>query len=921
MRKKKLAGTLALFALAAALSCGGNVKAFEGEELAFSQESGYYKNAFSLTISVPEGADNITKILYTLDGSEPREGDPSTKQYTEPISVKSLKGNAAVLTTNDNAYEFVDGWAGAYTPSVSKLDRAFIVRAAGVKDDGTLTKISTRSYFVSNDIKNEYKNCAVMSIVTDPDNLIDGDKGIYVKGNTYNAISAPGDEDLKNYANFMQSGKEWERAAYVDFFDGKDTAEFSQGIGIRIHGGYSRRNQQKSLNVYFRDTYDYGTKNLKGYELFPDIKQVYDDKNSTYSDAVTNKFKSVMLRNGGNDVDYTKFQDAFIQQMVSDKNFTTQGARPCMLYLNGEYWGLYNLTEKYSDKYLEEKFGVSDKNIMVYKDLELDEGEDPDGAALKELMDLGNLDMTKEENYQKFLDLVDVDSFVDYYATEVYINNNDWWSGCNAKTPNNNICFWKVADPSQEVNADGSVNPFADGKWRYMLFDTEWSMSIYNSTQAGPEYDSIKYHALGEVDKNNSADEGRTQANGSPVFRAVFKNADFRKRFFTALLDIRNYNFNPSRCSSVLNAYSSLYSPLMEKHRIRWNTGEISQRVSSIKSFISKRQDYSLTMIENNSTELTKEKRVNVEVLSNVADRVTVNSIEPEITDRWFQGVYYKEYPVSLKAKDVEGYSFDRWDITGAEIIDGDKQEITVKFTSDKAKLVAMYKEESGAEPTLKPTPEPTPTPTPAPTRRPGWGWGDIFTPAPSVTPSPTKAPTEAPTKTSAPTNTPAVNNTQAPASQTAVPVVQTQAPDSVKDEKVTEFVVEKLKYKVIASNEVAVTSNGSIKTKNVVIPPTVKYKGVTYKVTEIDTNAFKSCKTIVKITVGSNIRAIGKNAFMNCKKLKTINVKSKKIKLVSKGCLKGINKKAVIRVPKAKKSLYSKLFAKKGQKSTVLIK
>lgn len=106
-------------------------------------------------------------------------------------------------------------------------------------------------------------------------------------------------------------------------------------------------------------------------------------------------------------------------------------------------------------------------------------------------MALGNLDMTKAANYQKFQDMVDIDSYVDYCAAEIYINNNDWWSGCNDETPHNNIQFWKVADTSIE---DAS-NPYADGKWRYMLYDTEWSMGIYNSNEASARYDSIKNHA------------------------------------------------------------------------------------------------------------------------------------------------------------------------------------------------------------------------------------------------------------------------------------------------------------------------------------------------------------------------------------------------------------------------------------------
>ena len=151
--------------------------------------------------------------------------------------------------------------------------------------------------------------------------------------------------------------------------------------------------------------------------------------------------------------------------------------------------------------------------------------------------------MTKPENYNKFLSIVDVDSYIDYYATEIYINNNDWWSGCNSSSPHNNLMFWKVADSARE----NPNNPYADGKWRYMLFDTEWSMGIYNSEQASAEYDSIKYHAMGEPDPFNDADWGRVEPNGDPVFRAVFKNAEFREKFTNTLLDLRNWNFDYER--------------------------------------------------------------------------------------------------------------------------------------------------------------------------------------------------------------------------------------------------------------------------------------------------------------------------------------------------------------------------------------
>ena len=230
---KKMGFAVNLIIMAAfvfAFSLGSvNVLAFEGEDLTFSNESGYYANAFSLTIS----GEGVCRILYTLDGSEPVEGSASTKEYSGHIKVENLKGRNVVLSTNGNASKFTDnGWANV--PSASQLDRATIVRAVGVRADGTKTRTSTKSYFIKNNIKNSYAGCAVMSVVTDPDNLLDSEKGIYVSGKLYDE-SSKSESDLKALANFMQSGKEWERPAFVEFFSGENIPLVSTGAGIRIH--------------------------------------------------------------------------------------------------------------------------------------------------------------------------------------------------------------------------------------------------------------------------------------------------------------------------------------------------------------------------------------------------------------------------------------------------------------------------------------------------------------------------------------------------------------------------------------------------------------------------------------------------------------------------------------------------------------
>ena len=83
---------------------------------------------------------------------------------------------------------------------------------------------------------------------------------------------------------------------------------------------------------------------------------------------------------------------------------------------------------------------------------------------------------------------------------------------------------------------------------------------------------------------------------------------------------------------------------------------------------------------------------------------------------------------------------------------------------------------------------------------------------------------------------------------------------------------------------------------------------------------AGKSRKKLTSVTVGKNVVKIGTRAFAGCGKLKKITIRSTRLKKVGSGALKGINKKAVIKVPKKKRKGYKKLFKNKGQKKTVKV-
>lgn len=131
-----------------------------------------------------------------------------------------------------------------------------------------------------------------------------------------------------------------------------------------------------------------------------------------------------------------------------------------------------------------------------------------------------------------------------------------------------------------------------------------------------------------------------------------------------------------------------------------------------------------------------------------------------------------------------------------------------------------------------------------------------------------------------------------------------------------------KLYYKVLSveKREAAVVKPVKKTEKSLTIPASVKLEGVSCTVVQVAKNAFKGNKKLTKVTVGANVQVTGKNAFYGAKSLKRIVIRSKKLKKASPSSIRGISKKAVIQVPRAKKKAYTKLFKIKG-KSGVKIK
>ena len=518
----------------------------------FSAESGMYKEGFDLAIT----AENSEKIYYTLDGSDPQSSDTRI-EYTEPIDVHDRTGEKNVLSAVPS--EKICIGANGPVPSDSAVDKATVIRACSADADGIYSGTVTKSDFVGDKVCS-YGDIPILSVTTDYDNLFDYETGIYCNGKVWDEFHAANPDKTNSWevqTNSTQRGREWERECHIDLIESDGSVAISQDCGMRIQGGASRTQLQKSLRFYARS--DYGEKSFK-YPLFSDA---VDEKGK-----VINKYKTFVVRNGGNDAPMLKFTDNYIQRMVGDMNFTTQHGRGVLVFLDGEYWGVYIMQEDYKEEYYEEHYGVNPDDISMVKCWEPEIGE---WDAVNEFIDLckyaGEKKMT-DERYEYICSKLDIDSFADYMATELYISNADW--------PNNNWAVWRVNTPV----GDGAN----DGRWRFVLYDTEYSTYMYNNVNTSPWSDKIKNACSGNL----------PSCPINTLFSKLIKYQPFMEKFVKAIEHVSSVCFGDAAYDDFEEQYA-YYKPYLDAYQNRFkNSWGRSDRKRQIEQFITTRTNYVL---------------------------------------------------------------------------------------------------------------------------------------------------------------------------------------------------------------------------------------------------------------------------------------------------------------------------------------
>ena len=432
-------------------------------------------------------------VRYTTDGTDPTETSP---MYTGPITV----------------------------------EKTTVIRARAFRDGVEPSAVVSQTYLIST-----YHTMPVVCITTDPDNLWNEETGMFAYGPNVD-INEP--TPWFKYATYGQ--KNW-FGGWVEYYDIDDVQQISQGMTFRVMGQYSLDMPQKSL--YIKADGQYG-KSSFDYALF-------EERDYT-------SYASFVLRNGGQDGKFTRVLDGMMARLVDESGSTVanQAWKPVIVYINGEYWGHYNMRERAGvamvaqhegwenpdDIDMLESSGLSSSQIV--------QGSSRSYVNLYERVKEGDLNRDPELLAEVEAN-IDIENMFDYFIFESFFGNTD----------PGNIRYYRNAKSG-------------DGKWRYLFYDLDWG--LFNSTYTEKK---VEYATGAVTYYMNESGAGAQKIKANLFLRKLVEVPRYRDQFLTRYAELFNTVLTTENMEKHFFAMIEQIQPEMKMHMERW-AAEMPKQVS-----------------------------------------------------------------------------------------------------------------------------------------------------------------------------------------------------------------------------------------------------------------------------------------------------------------------------------------------------
>jgi len=567
-----------------------------------------------------EGANiQITPPIFSVMGGHQND--------SVSVSLNHASQDVVIYYTTDGADP--DTLSSQYNGPIT-LKKTTSLRALAIDKYGGISRTVTHTYLI-----NVQHTFPIVALAGDPENFFDSTTGIF--GNT--------SKDIEIIVN-------------VEFYETDGTLGFNHQVVAELNGSASVANTQKSIALKAKRSIGESTFD---YPIFPNV-----DKES---------YKSLVLRNSGQDWPITGFRDAAVSSLVRDLSdvgdlisppqLLTQGYRPSICYLNGEYWGIYNIRERIDKGYVKNHYKLDEEEFDFIHNREIVKVGDIENW--QEFMDfLDDKDFSDDENFDKLSTWVDTDAYMDYMIFNLFIDNQDW--------PGNNYRRFRERNDSAQ--------------WQFFTYDLDFSFGLFTG-----QVINSGFPGLNTLDGNYNIPMIKIYPYnewGTRVFRRLADNEMWRHKFFNRASDQLNTLFKPQRVIGRIDSFLALYAPEMVDHIDKWNVPQAqSASADKMKFFATERVE----IFRNHFLEVFEDvsKTAKIAISSKPAKAGTIHfsslNIEEEEDNTYWEGTYFQHIDIPVSVTPNPGYLFAGW----SGISDDTTNTITVNLRDTTNKLVANF--------------------------------------------------------------------------------------------------------------------------------------------------------------------------------------------------------------------------------------
>lgn len=554
----------------------------------FSLPGGFFDSPQGLELTSPNAG---TQIRYTVDGSEPTE---NSVLYTGPIALKSRAGTANRLANIPT----VPGGLGAQ----GEVFKGWPIRARSFKAGALPSTTATRTFWIDARGRGRY-TVPVVSLVTPAPNFFDANLGIYVPG---------------NHDNYNQRGPEWERPVHVELIEPDNTMAIGQEADAKIHGNTSQGFPIKGLDL---DATGTRSRRPFRYRFFPD--------------RARDTFEHILLRPTGHDQPFAFMRDELMQSLGAETGAESQAARLCVVFVNGEYWGLHYLKEKQDAEF-----------VAYYSNHPEDELDYLEGYAAAKagtldhyaaLLDLvGKPGITEPAIYADVGSRMEIPNYIDYKACEIFFYR--WDIG--------NHRLWRPRT--------------AGGRWRWLQFDNDVGWGGFWAIQPAWQFNMLAADLSTDGSLNGHNNETTTF-----LLRKLITNPVFRRDFINRSADLMNTLLLPAHSIERIDSFARQLEPEMAEHIRRWRApGSVTEwraNVDYLRTFAVNRPNYVRQHLQQRFA-LGAPATISVAVSPPAAGGVRLNSLtltNPAASP--FSGRYFRNHPLPIAPEAAPGYRFAGW--------------------------------------------------------------------------------------------------------------------------------------------------------------------------------------------------------------------------------------------------------------------